>query len=401
LLFNFDVKDFIRPKIVGLKIFPGNNTSLINGKNEIVSPKLTGWGPEYRLEAGDTIALSGLFYFGINTYDLLNDAENKNGVYAVELFIDSNLVYSHSLDEFSFAESRFVNSLIDYNGFQSGKNRFQKTYIEPNNSLSVYKKVVGNGIYSFVDGQYHRLKYVVKDAGGNESVLSFLVIANPPPFVVNIPKTSENDKTLIFNWNSDNEFETDDFRIYVPQGALYDTLKFNYAVDRETVSGFYAPIHNVNKPAKPIHTWCEISIRPIEIPERLKEKALIVRMDKDLIAMGGEWNGAFLKTKIREFGNYSIAVDTTAPKILPKNIFSGKNISDQKTIQITIDDDLAGIKSYYATLNRNWLLMEWDAKSNLLIYRIDEHFVPGKNILTLEVEDGVGNVSKYEVILFR
>ena len=81
LFFDFDIKDFIRPTIRGIKIYPFGKSSLINGSSSTASPEIAGWGPEYRLNNSDTLLLSGYFYFGIDTYDLLNDANNKNGVY--------------------------------------------------------------------------------------------------------------------------------------------------------------------------------------------------------------------------------------------------------------------------------------------------------------------------------
>jgi len=360
---------------------------------------LEGWGPEYRLKSSDTINLSGNFYFGINTYDKLNDANNHNGVFSIDFYIDTNLVYSHQMDQFDFSESRYVNSLIDYGGLINEKSRYQKTYIEPNNKLSIYQKVNGNGIFSFIDDGYHTLKYVVKDANGNESVLTFIVKSSPPQFKDVIGEKENGFGKNIFTWQEDNNFETPDFKLSVPKGALYDTMNFIYSVSGEIVNGFYAPVHKVHKPEKPLQGWCEMSIKSTKLPERLKEKALIVGVSKNLIPAGGEWNGDFLTTKIRDFGDYSIVVDTVSPTIKPLNISNGKNISNQKSINIKIDDNLSGIANYYATLNGKWLLIEWDPKNDLLVYWLDEKMTVGKNNFQLKVTDAVGNESNYEVVL--
>ncbi|MCF8364884.1 MAG: M23 family metallopeptidase [Bacteroidales bacterium] len=401
LLFDFHVKDFIRPKVIGLKIFPANEYSLINGKNEISSPPLAGWGPEYRIKSGDTLSLSGEFYFGLNTYDQLNDSDNKNGVFSIAFYIDSNLVFSQAMDEFNFSESRFVNSLIDYSGFINQQTRYQKTYIQPNNRLSIYDHVEGNGIFSFLDGDFHTLKYVVKDASGNESILTFTIQAVPPQFRNVLANKSDTEEKQIFRWDQDNVFETSDFKLFVPKGALYDTINFSYSRKADAEKGFYAPLHKVHNPGTAIHTNCTLSILPDSLPEIFKSKALIVEVNKTLTPVGGEWFGEYLQAKIRNFGNYSVTIDTIAPEIKPLNISPGKNITDLQSIRMAITDKLSGIASYKAKLNGNWLLMEWDPKNNLLVYWIDEHMQAGINDFYLEVADALGNVSEYQAQLER
>jgi hypothetical protein len=401
LLFDFDVKDFIRPSIRGIKIYPVGKSSLINGKFAITSPDIAGWGPEYRIKDSDTIVLSGYFYFGIDTYDLLNDANNKNGVYSVALFIDSTVVYRHKMDEVSFAETRYINSLIDYGWYHQEHRRYQKTYIEPANMLSIYDPHPGNGIFAFTKRSLHQIKYVVEDAAGNRSVLTFMVRSNPPRLIRAVSDYVELSPYPVFSWDKENTFSTDEFRLVIPEGALYDTLGFRYAVDDTIKNGFCAPIHHVHKPTQALHSWCDMAIRASSVPEHLKEKALIVRVDEEMIAAGGEWDGEFLRTRIRDFGNYSIAIDSLPPSLRPNNNIPDNRIQNQKTIDFFIDDDLSGIESIKATLNGNWLLMEWDPKNKHLFYRIDERMKTGENKFYLEIEDGVGNVSVYKTNFFR
>lgn len=401
LHFGFQVKDFIRPKISGMRIYPVKPYSQVNGKNKIHEPELAGWGPEYRIKGNDTIRLSGEFYFGINTYDRLNDSKNHNGVYSVSLYIDSIKVYEHRMDAFPFSESRYVNSLIDYGYYKNRKQRFQKTWIEPNNRLSVYSNVAENGIFMFIDNKYHHLRYVVRDVSGNESILSFTVKSAPPEFTDVFKTAQKSSSGTSFNWREDNTFSTDDFEIFIPAGALYDTINFTYKTS-DSSNGFYSPMHIVHKPGIPIHTSCRISIRPDEIPYGLREKALIVKVDgDDISASGGEWDGNVIKTSIRNFGTYAVAVDTVAPEIEPLNIRNGKSLSNQKSIKINIRDEISGIKDYEATLNGKWLLMEWDPKNELLFYDIDERLRKGENQFRLEVSDAVGNKTVYKAMVKR
>ncbi len=398
LLFGFDVKDYIRPKINKLKVYPFDNYSFINGKHQTLEPKLAGWGLEYRIISDDTLNLCGKFYFGISTHDRLNDSNNKNGVFSIELFLDSVLVYSHKMVSIPFTEGRYVNSLIDYADYKTEKIRFQKTYIEPNNQLSVYDMFSGNGVFCFIDDEIHHLEYVVKDAHKNESRLNFYIKSSPPDFtdVITIKPTKQEN---IFYWDTDNEFNAEGIRMLVPKGALYDTLNFIFSME-ESGLDYFSPIYKIHFSGKAIHKYCELSIRPVGLPDDMADKALIVKIDEDnIIAAGGKFDGKWMKTRIRSFGNYTIAIDSTPPQITPINVYHRKNISGQKTIKIKIEDELSGIKNIEARLNDRWVLMDWDPKNDRLTYFIDERMKSGENRFELEVEDERGNISNFETII--
>lgn len=402
LLFGYDIRDFIRPTMQRMKIYPVGSNSLIGGRNKITEFALAGWGPNYRLKDGDTISLSGTFYFGIDTYDLLNDANNKNGVYAVRLLVDSVEFYSHRMDGFSFDESRCINSLIDYDDYARRKVRFQKTYIAPGNKLSVYETRTRRGLIDFNDGKLHRMQYVVEDANGNISVLTFYVQAVPPDFrdamqqVVN-PKTQ-----MVFDWDSDSEFSTDDLRLELPRGTLYDTLSFAFS---QSPAGkeFYTPLYKVHHPGVPMHDYGKIYLKPQGLPSGSEGKALVVQVPPkgDLIPVGGKWEKGWLVAPIRSFGTYAVVVDSVAPTIAAVNITNGKNVSGQKNITFRIDDALSGIADYRGTIDDKWILMDYDAKNKLLTYTIDHRMPKGNSLLKLEVTDARGNKKSYQAKLIR
>jgi hypothetical protein len=87
--------------------------------------------------------------------------------------------------------------------------------------------------------------------------------------------------------------------------------------------------------------------------------------------------------------------------IIPVNVKPGKNVSRQASLMLKISDNLSGIKSYRGTINGKWILMDFDAKRNLLTYQIDEHMPKGKSNFQLVVTDAVGNKTNYDVSLIR
>ena len=108
-----------------------------------------------------------------------------------------------------------------------------------------------------------------------------------------------------------------------------------------------------------------------------------------------------MSARIREFGDFTIAVDTEKPVIRPLNISNNKVVKNQSSIRLSISDNLSGIESYRGTLNGKWILMDYDAKNRSLIYLFDEHIKQGKNLFVLTVTDATGNVSRYEATIIR
>jgi len=401
LLFGFEVKDKIKPKINLLKVYPTSPDALINHKNK-ASEFFTKWnGSYYVLHNNDTILISGKVYFGVNTYDPFNKGKNKNGVYSIELLVDSNLIYAHDLEIFSFAETRYLNSLIDYKEYKLKKRMVQKSFIQPNNHLSIYKTAINRGIIDFDDNNVHQVTYFISDMAGNVSTLLFYVKSSIPVEKITIDTEQKGKTGKWFSYTINNIFKTDDLIFEVPGKAIYDTLYFDYKV-LPGLNNSFSKVYQLHYDYVPLHTWCNLLIKSDTLPAELQDKALIVKIDNDneFTSVGGEWEDGYIKTRIRKFGEYCILTDTTPPEIIPFNISNNKNIAKQNTIRIKITDELSGINSYRGTLNDKWILMEYDEKNDLLIYKFDELLNKGENIFILEVIDNKDNFAKYKAKLF-
>ena len=98
--------------------------------------------------------------------------------------------------------------------------------------------------------------------------------------------------------------------------------------------GSFSEVFHLHNLTVPIQSNCDLTIRARHMPEKLQSKALIVKVDgtSRFTSAGGTFADGCVTAKIREFGNYTIMVDTIAPAIKPINIYHNKNISRQKTI---------------------------------------------------------------------
>ena len=59
--------------------------------------------------------------------------------------INGKLYTEYTFDTFSFAETRYINTLIDYQHFGKYRQRVQKCFKTPNNQLSIYETLYNDG----------------------------------------------------------------------------------------------------------------------------------------------------------------------------------------------------------------------------------------------------------------
>lgn len=442
VLFGFPVKDFIRPTIHGLRVYPEGKDASVDGKNLPASLALVGWGPVYRLKISDTLEIAGRYSLGISATDLLNETSNRNGIVRYAVYVDSVLMFEWKAVRFSFAETRYINSFIDYPHYYSTNQRFMRTRIDPGNRLSMYSFNPTRGIFSSVPGRMQQVKVVLADSKNNESILRFFVKGLKPVFSGSamsqknkLPQNNEQphngeqpqssglpqnsdlfhngdvsiNKTdklppngVLFTINKINVFSIPSMRISMPGKCLYDSIRFTYSLSPR-LPGMLSPIYKVHDPAIPVQDYYDLLLKLDSGIKVKPEKLLVVKLNtlNKPSSVGGKYEDGFLKVKLREFGRYAIMADTIAPVIKALNISEGMKLNGLQEFRISISDNLSGINTYRATLNGGWILMEYDAKNRLLTYKRDRMLLPGENILVLKIEDAVGNSNISQWKLFN
>lgn len=417
-LFGYKIDDTIPPVISLLKIYPANDSSFVNGKNIPRKYSASGKRGKYRLLSAEKITVSGDIGFGIETTDYGNIKEaGKLGAYSIELQVDGQKIYSHQLDEISFDESRYINSHIDYTEEAKSNREVQKCFRDENNMLSIYQCVVNEGLYRFNDTLTHTVKFIVKDFFGNTSELNFKVKAKKPAL-----REAERSKTVPlkrikdstshhFNCSESNKFETENIKVEIPSCALYSDIEFGYFMSKDTLPGKFAPVHSVHRQDVPVHAMYSLSIKTKPIPEKLHSKAIAVLLDgnNNMTDQKGEYKNGWITTNTKYFGRFSVVLDTVPPSIKPYNIYFGKNMSRAKTISVIVSDNLSGIKSYRATIDGKWILMEYEYKKSMLFYEFPSSSAGGnenvvgikKHIFEIEVVDGRGNSRSYKTQFVR
>jgi hypothetical protein len=396
LTFDFGASDRIKPVIEKLIVYPVNRNTLINSKNNKKWINVSGTNGKYSIPADTEINISGTAGFGIKSFDLLDDSNNKCAVYSIELLIDSISIFKYVMDSFSFNESRYINSHIDYETYQKDNIFIERTFVLPNDKLSVYKNLINRGIFRFEDNRIHPAEIIVKDMNGNKSTLSFKVKAQSMK-LRDVSKQPDGSSEMM-PFNKNNLFVSENLSVNIPAGALYDTLYFAYkkiAGTREMLSD----LHCIHDKYTPIHKPCILSIRPDSIPSGKKSKMLIVKLDNNQkkSATNSYWSEGYLTAEVSSFGNYYVGIDTIAPEISAYGVAQSTNLTEKKELRIRITDDLSGINYYEPFIDGKWALFEYDQKNNILIYKFDGGKIARgtKHNLSLKIADNKDNISDF------
>ncbi len=398
LKFGFPVKDTIAPKIYRLYLYPENHTTLINNKykKQIFRPLLTGYH-QYTLR-DSLIRITGPFSLGLEAQDYMNGSHSRCGIYSFDVRIDQQRFFYYTMDEFTYGETRYINSYIDYREKVKNDRNVIRTVILPNNRLDIYRKVINKGIVDLPDEKLHRIDFIISDIHGNTSDLHFYVVRTEKPVTLTtLPE--ENNYLSVMSWDRDNYYSFDGFRVFIPRGALYDTLAFTMNI-KAALPYSFSPRYSIQDPYTPLQKKYTVWITPDYLPKGDPKKLLIAEVSQPSHPKpaGGEWTGKAVRGDLSRFGTYTLLIDTIPPRITPVFDASLKNFQSLRFIRFTIGDNLSGIDSYNGYIDGKWVLFEYEPKRKMLTYRFDKKRLNAQqqHHLRLVVTDKRNNTTTWE-----
>ena len=399
LLFGIDIKDNIAPKLHQLKIYN------LNDKRETLRTKtydLQKFGKNKYKIKGDTLVMGAWRVgFGLKAYDHMEGAPNWNGIYTMDMYNDEDLWFNFTMETFAFDETRYINAHLDYEEQVSKKSYFNRCYELPGNQLkSIYKEKTAHGVVELNKSRAKKINMVVTDVDGNAAELEFWVKRGE----VKQPESTTFNYKLPFN--EPNIIDNGSIYLYFPEGAFYENLYMNYSASADNSSDIFSPVHHIHNYKTPVHTYYDIGIKPTHIPAGKKDKMFIAYCDKDnnITHCGGVWENGMLKAKVRDMGEFYIMTDETPPTITPSNFKS--NMRGYNVMSFKIKDNygtarnLEGLK-YSATIDGQWVLMEYDAKNDKISHRFEKDLPRGEHLLRLSLTDESGNETVLEKTFTR
>lgn len=393
----FNIKDFTRPTIKRLAVYPGEKMGRVNGAALPMYCDVELKNDVYQIKSNAPVMASGPISFGITASDLQNDSTNENGIYAIELFIDSIQVFGFKADRFSFDETRYVNSFIDYSFFTTNKSRIVRTAIDPFNLLSMYANRKSNGVFIAQEGKRYKAEYIVSDFNGNKSKLLFSIYGQKAANSEKILAEAQLPNAIA---GKSLAIQTENYSATFPTDAFYRNETINHSSRSD--QNYLSDIVTVGNKQIPVHKAFKLSIKP-NLTTVANEKLVIVYLDNGALptAVGGKFANGMLEVSTRSLGRFAILADLEKPTIKPLNFSNGATVDAQKTLRLAISDNLSGIDLIKPSLNGKWLLMDYDPKNKLLLYEIDERLIAGANQFKLTVTDKCGNSVTFNATIYN
>ena len=391
LLFGIKIQDSIAPKIKKLIAYPMGSDSRINRslKNQSLSIKKD----SLNNYIANRLSASGKIGFGVNVYDLLGKELNKNGIYSLEMKINGIRHYYHDVETFSFSESKFINLLIDYEYYSKYKSRIQKTFREKENKLSIYKDLIEEGGITINEGLNYQVEIIAKDFTGNSSSLKIPVVGLKSESILNQERDTTAYKIVKKEFQ---KFSKNGVTIAFPKNTFYKDLFLNFSVNDR--------IATIHKPIIPLDKKFTITFDSIMYKRSEVNQIYIANMNnkKYPYYMDTRKKSNKIFTTTKTLGKYGLLIDNQIPKIYNSNFKDNDWMSRLRYLTIKISDSQSGIKSYEASIDNEWILMEYDVKKKKLSYDFrDKKLVGSKHIFKLVVSDNVGNTNTYKSTFYR
>ena len=289
--------------------------------------------------------------FGVRANDHMDSVYNNYGIRYTKLYCDGKLVFASDMDNFPTSCHRMVNSWGDYDHFLSTRIWFMKSYIEPGNTIPIFRTGTNKGIINFNQRRDYRLRYVLSDIFGNQTVKEFTVRGEPEA----IPKIARPEGATPLYYAKDNQFETDGVRLNIPKGLLAKNswLQLQHGFTGNSLSKCYS----FSKAALPLFNYAQLSIKPtgkIRNPEKLYI-AMRSSMNADTPAAycGGTYADGWVTGLIRELACvYFIASDETSPMITETSL-------NPRSLIFKITDTGSGLKEYKTYLDGKFILLKF------------------------------------------
>ena len=391
LLFGLPIPDNVPPTIVSLYMYDRSKSTYSQTPTHLPIRKV---GSNYSTDQNIIAVKSNKISFGITANDKLSGSNNPNGIYEVVIYLDGLPLSAFQLDSVSYAETRYVNAMVDYKTKASGGPYIQHLSRLAGYPEGVYKDINGDGVIELTDANIHQIKIVVKDANDNSSVIEFKIKKDliPLPKNPNPSLSYVNEKE--FMPNSVNVFENENLQIYLPAATLYDSVSFTHS-EKSSVSPYsYSQVYSIFSGLIPAQDYFTVRIKANKtMSGKISDRILMKRTWKGKSdVLKATSNGDWYSTKFNAFGDFELVADDVPP-VIAINFNDNANISRAHNIVITPKDNNDEIKNFRAELDGKWLMFSND-KGRKYIYTFDENCPRSTHELKVSVEDEAGNTTE-------
>lgn len=385
LYFGFPLPDNTPPKILRLALYDRTKSTYEQSPRQF--PVKATKGGTYSTTPAVIGTQSPKVSLAITSYDTHNGSSNLNGIAEAHLWVDGTEQISFQMNNISYNSTRYLNAHIDYRTKKLGGPFLQHLSELPGYSSSIYNKIQSDGQIDLSDKKVHDIRILVKDAYGNSSSLQTQLRWEG---TASAALGTELEAPLFHPQMLDG-FESANYEFYIGEKCLYDNVHIKSRESAANPSAVSSLIQ-IGSAQIPLQETFLVRLHPNrELTPDDKEHTVMQWYEgskKDVQKV--EWQEAWAAARFRDFGNYQLLVDKTAPVIVPGGFTDGANLSKATRIVFSVKDDLDKVRNVKAWLDGQWLRFTND-KGHSFIYKFDEKCGPGNHVLKISAEDEAGN----------
>lgn len=377
LFWGLDVPDSVAPELSGLWVLPTQG-GRVNGSSR---PQLI--SPDTR-----TVHIAGKARFGIEALDRLDGARNRCGIYRAELWVDQERLHAWELDTLDFAVNRDMNALAYYEPWERTGDQTYRMHRLPGSRLPIHD--AGRTTSGVVRQDTVSVRIQVWDVHGNTRANEWVVAWSA---------AKEEGQQPAYAYDRDHTVVQDGASVRIPRNTFYED--FDFPLEPASGTGHWV----IGSRGLPAARSLVVSL-PSMVPDSLRKSTLVTRIDRGGDIDGtltGDWTvqGTF-EFNTKTCGRYALAVDTVAPMIRPHRRHRTTSteelvVRDFGELRFSLADNLAGIQSWEACLDGEWILFRWDPKRERIWYELADgkHAMNRTQLLEIRVQDEVGNKANW------
>ena len=391
------------------------------------------------------IRLEGKIGIEVYAYDKQDGVYSRNGITETILKIDGDTVFSERKNKLSFSNQRDILTHVDYAAYHEKGIKYNKLFVDDGNTLDFYGKKPGT---FYFDDKEHLIQIYLIDGYGNiesfeTTVNNHRIVNKPEPRIdkfeifrnfIHFKSSYSGNPNLVELYLANAHIDLSPYRVdkkmayylWDLRKGLPDSINFCGEVVKtgiyseipsHTETGFYNHHIDVLFTNKdlfdtlylqfekkydqrrnrelfsfphehiPLRSPVEVRLKPEKTYDK-KNSAVYAWNGRYLSYVGGTWHGSTIKIRTRSLETFTIAQDSIPPIISPA-------IINSREVYFKIQDNLSGIKSFEATLNGEFVLMNYEPKKRLIwSEKLDEN-IPFVGEFVLELTDNAGNKAFY------
>lgn len=384
LLFGLDVKDEMEPIINQVLVYHKDHEKYAD-RGGYPMKKLK--SNSYYFKNTPLVVKPGTYGFGLLTKDYFTDYRNKLGVNYSWITVNDELLFQYQIERMDFTKGRYYNTHIDYYlKYKTGVN-YIKMFKEKFNPYPYYKQDHNGEVY-LKHGDTAVFKLFVEDVAGMRDSVIWTMIGDSSGQTVPWIGNEKSDTSFQIKKGKTNHVSYADWKVSLPNETFYHDFDLKFRQKGQREKGLI-PSMQIHYDYTPLHSYINMSVALTKEQLAYGDKLCAVSYKwGNMSYEGGHIVNGRLQFKTRNFGEFGLYYDNTPPRIRVESI--GRRFS------FRVSDNLSGIKSYTASVDDKWVLIEYEPKTSHMFGTIPDWVKSGKHVFKIVVIDERGNRSEVE-----